>query len=94
MAISISREIEAINALDALSDLYILRGILGHICYGPEFVVEAVQQWIAAVGAETAYIEPRSPWGNGYVESFNARLRDELPNGKFFYTLREAQIIM
>jgi transposase InsO family protein len=52
------------------------------------------QEWITAVGAKTAYIEPGSPWENGYVESFNARLRDELLNGEIFYTLREAQIVI
>ena len=55
---------------------------------------QAVQEWITAVGAKTAYIEPGSPWENGYVESFNARLRDELLNGEIFYTLREAQIVI
>jgi transposase InsO family protein len=54
----------------------------------------AVQEWIAAVGAKTAYIAPGSPWENGYVESFNARLRDELLDGEIFYSLREAQIII
>jgi hypothetical protein len=54
----------------------------------------AVQDWIAAVGAKTAYIEPGSPWENGYIESFNARLRDELLNGEIFYTLREAQTVI
>ena len=63
-------------------------------CYGPECIAEAVRRWIAAVGAQTAYIEPGSPWENGYVESFNARLRDELLNGEVFYSLREAQIII
>jgi transposase InsO family protein len=53
-----------------------------------------VREWIAAVGAKTAYIERGSPWENGYIESFNARLRDELLNGEIFYTLREAQIII
>src|SRR5262252_9047338 len=61
---------------------------------GPEFVGEAVQEWIAVVGAKTAYIERGSPWENGYIESFNARLRDELLNGEIFYTLREAQIVI
>ena len=61
---------------------------------GPEFVAEAVQAWITAVGAKTAYIERGSPWENGYIESFNARLRDELLNGEIFYTLREAQIVV
>src|SRR3954462_5192329 len=64
------------------------------MCYGPEFVAKAVQRWIAAVGAKTAYIERGSPWENGYVESFNARLRDELLDGEIFSSLREAQIII
>ena len=61
---------------------------------GPEFIAEIVRNWISAVGAKTAYIEPGSPWENGYCESFNARLRDELLNGEVFYTLKEAQIII
>ncbi len=63
-------------------------------CYGPEFVAQAVRDWIAAVGAKTAYIEPGSPWENGYCESFNARFRDELFDGEIFYSLREAQILI
>ena len=61
---------------------------------GPEFVAQAVRDWIAAVGAQTAYIEPGSPWENGYCESFNGRMRDELLNGEIFYSLREAQILI
>src|SRR5947209_20234755 len=53
-----------------------------------------VQDWIAGVGAKTAYIERGSPWENGYIESFNACLRDELLNGEIFYSLREAQIVI
>src|SRR5262249_48984049 len=77
-------------------DLFILRGIPAHIRSdnGPEFVAKAVQEWIAVVGAKTAYIERGSPWENGYIESFNARLRDELLNGEIFYTVREAQIVI
>ena len=80
--------------IDVLFDLFILRGVPAHIRSdnGPEFVAKAAQEWIAAVGAKTAYIERGSPWENGYIESFNARLRDELLNGEIFYTLREAQI--
>ena len=63
-------------------------------CYGPEFVAKAVRDWITAVGAKTAFIEPGSPWENGYVESFNARFRDELLNRELFYSVREAQIII
>jgi len=58
------------------------------------FIAQAVRDWIAEVGAKTAYIEPGSPWENGYCESFNARLRDELLNGEVFYSLREAQILI
>jgi putative transposase len=64
------------------------------MCYGPEFLAKAVQEWVTAVGAKTAYITPGSPWENGFIESFNARLRDELLDGEIFYTLREAQIII
>jgi len=60
---------------------------------GPEFLAKAVQEWIAVVGAKTAYIERGSPWENGYIESFNARLRDELLDGEIFYTLREVNTI-
>ena len=52
------------------------------MCYGPEFIAKVVQGWITAVGAQTAYITPGSPWENGYIESFNARLRDEFLNGE------------
>ena len=61
---------------------------------GPEFVAKAVREWIAAVGAKTAYIAPGSPWENGYIESFNARLRDKLLDGEIFYSLKEAQIVI
>lgn len=96
LAIRVARKLKAIDVIDVLSDLFILRGVPGHIRSdnGPEFVAEAVQTWITAVGAKTAYITPGSPWENGYVESFNARLRDELLDGEIFYTLREAQIVI
>ena len=54
----------------------------------------SVRCWIQAVGSKTAYIEPGSPWENGYCESFNARLRDEFLNGEIFYSLKEAQILI
>ena len=96
LAIRVARKLKAIDVIDVLSDLFILRGVPGHIEYdnGPEFVAKAVQEWITAVGAKTAYITLGSPWENGYVESFNARLRDELLNGEIFYTLLEAQIVI
>lgn len=79
-----------------LSDLFILRGVPTHVRSdnGPEFTVNSMLAWIAVVRAKTAYIAPGSPWENGFVESFNARLRDELLNGELFYTLKQAQIII
>ena len=95
LAIRISRRLKAIDVVDVLTDLFILRGAPGHIRSdnGPEFVAKAVRDWIAAVGAKTAYIMPGSPWESGYCESFNAKLRDELLDGEIFYTLKEAQIV-
>src|SRR5438093_13189990 len=96
LAIRINRKLKAVDVIDVLSDLFLLRGVPGHIRSdnGPEFVAKALQEWITAVGAKTAYIAPGSPWENGYVESFNGRLRDELLNGEIFYTLRDAQIVI
>jgi putative transposase len=64
------------------------------MCYGPEFVAKAVQGWIIGVGARTAYIAPGSPWENGYIESFNGKLRDELLDCEVFNTLKEAQVLI
>jgi len=74
----------------------LVRGVPAYIRSdnGPEFIADAVRQWIKAVGAQTAYIEPGSPWENGYCESFNARFRDELLNGEIFYSLNEARIVI
>jgi len=96
LAIRVSRKLKAVDVIDVLSDLFILRGVPGHVRSdnGPEFVAKAVQEWIAAVGAKAAYIAPGSPWENGFIESFNARLRDELLDGEIFYSLKEAKIVI
>ena len=96
LGIRIDRRLKAIDVIDVLSDLFILRGVPEHVRSdnGPEFVAKAVQEWIGAVGAKTAYIAPGSPWENGFIESFNARLRDELLDGEIFYTLAEAKIVV
>ena len=72
-------ELKSADLIDVLSDQFVLRGVPEHIRSdnGPEFVAKAVRDWIGAVGAKTAYIERGSPWENGFIESFNARLRDE-----------------
>ena len=96
LAIRVRRKLSSTDVIDVLTDLFILRGIPAYVRSdnGPEFVAEAVRRWITAVGARTAFIEPGSPWENGYIESFNARLRDELLNGEIFYTLKETQVLI
>ena len=96
LSIRIARRLNQTDVIDVLSDLFILRGIPGHIRSdnGPEFIAKAVREWIVAVGAKTAFIEPGSPWENGYCESFNSKLRDELLNGEIFYSLAEARIVI
>lgn len=96
LAIRVARRLNSTDVIEALCDLFIDRGIPAHIRSdnGPEFIAAALREWIAAVGAKTAYIEPGSPWENGYVESFNSKLRDELLNGEIFYTLAEAKIVI
>jgi transposase InsO family protein len=82
--------------IDVLAELFLTHGTPVHIRsdQGPDFIAEAVKCWIAGVGAKTAYIEKASPWENGYVESFNGKLRDELLNGDVFNTLKEAQVLI
>lgn len=96
LAVRVARKLKATDVIDVLADLFIMRGIPTHIRSdnGPEFVATALREWIAAVGAKTAYIEPGSPWENGYIESFNGKLRYELLNGEIFYTLNEAKIVI
>ena len=94
--VAVDRKLNSSAVIDALTDLFILRGVPSFIRSdnGPEFVALAVQDWIKAVGAKTAYIEPGSPWENGYCESFNARFREEFLNGGIFFSLRKAQILI
>ncbi len=96
LTIRVARKLSPSDVIDTLADLFIARGLPAHIRsdQGPEFAAEAVKGWIAGVGAKTAYIEKASPWENGYVESFNGKLRDELLNGEASNTLREAQLLI
>ena len=96
LTIRVKRKLNSTDVIDALTGLFILRGPPAFVRgdNGSEFVAKDVRAWIEAVGAKTAFIEPGSPWENGYVESFNARMRAELLNGEIFYSLREAQIII
>jgi putative transposase len=96
LAIRVDRKLKSADVIDVLSDQFVLRGVPEHIRSdnGPEFVAKAVRDWIGAVGVKTAYIERGSPWENGFIESFNARLRDELLDGEIFYSLAEARIVI
>jgi transposase InsO family protein len=95
LAIRVERRITANDVLWVLADLFLEYGIPEHIRSdnGPEFVAAAVRQWLAELGVKTLFIEPGSPWENGYVESFNSKLRDEHLDSEIFYTLKEAQIL-
>jgi transposase InsO family protein len=82
--------------IEALADVMLFRGVPENIRSdnGPEFVAEELRKWLAKVGTGPLYIEPGSPWENGYCESFNGKLRDECLNGEIFYSLKEAQIVI
>lgn len=96
LSIRVARKLSSAEVIDVLADLFITRGAPAFIRSdnGPEFIAIAVRGWIGAVGARTAFIEPGSPWENGYVESFNGKLRDELLNAEVFNTLAEARVLI
>lgn len=95
LAIDVARQLSSEHVLERLAWQFVTRGVPQFIRSdnGSEFTARAVRQWLAKVGVRTLYIEPGSPWENGYVESFNGKLRDELLNGEIFYTLLEAKVL-
>ena len=92
LALRVERRLGSMQVIEVLADVMLERGIPEHIRSdnGPEFIAKELRQWLAAVRAKTLYIEPGSPWENGYCESFNGKLRDEYLNGEIFYSLKEA----
>ncbi len=96
LAIVVARRLRSDDVLHCLTDLMSRYGPPEHIRSdnGPEFVAKAVRAWLCRIGVKTLYIEPGSPWENGYCESLNSKLRDELLNGEIFTTLREAQVLI
>jgi len=96
LAIRVNRVLRSEHVLEVLSELFVERGVPQYIRSdnGPEFTATAVREWLPRVGAQTLYIEPGSPWENGYNESFNGSLRDELLDGEIFYTLEEARVVI
>jgi len=96
LAILVKRSIRSQDVIDLLFYLFVFRGIPEHIRSdnGPEFTSKDVRNWLYRLGVKTLFIEPGSPWENGYIESFNGKLRDELLNREVFYTLAEAKILI
>jgi putative transposase len=96
LAIDVARRLTSEDILERLSDLFICRGVPAYLRSdnGPEFTARRVRQWLTKVGVQTLFIEPGSPWENGYVESFNGKLRDELLNREIFDTLLEAKVLI
>ena len=96
LAIQVSRKLGSDDVAAKLTELFVWRGVPEHIRSdnGSEFTAPAVRTWLGNVGVKTLFIEPGSPWENGYIESFNGRLRDELLNGEIFETLMEARVVI
>jgi transposase InsO family protein len=94
--ITVERKISSHLVIERLANLFITKGIPEHIRSDnrPEFTAKAVRRWLERLGVQTLFIEPGSPWENGYIESFNGRLRDELLNGEIFTTLLEAKVLI
>jgi putative transposase len=96
LTILVARRLGSGDVLEVLGELFLKRGTPDYIRSdnGPEFTARAVRAWLRRLGVRTLYIEPGSPWENGYNESFNGKLRDELLNGEIFYTLAEARVLI
>src|SRR5208337_635427 len=95
LAIDVARKLSADDVLERLTELFIMRGVPAYLRSdnGSEFTATAVREWLAKVGVSTLYIEPGSPWENGYIESFNGKLRDELLNAEIFANVAEARAL-
>jgi len=96
LAIEVARRLRSDDVLQVLTELFVRHGAPDHIRSdnGSEFTAKAVQDWLRRVAVKTLYIAPGSPWENGYNESFNGKLRDELLNGEIFYSLKEAKVLI
>jgi len=96
LRMKVDRKITSQQVIDELFNLFIFRGIPEHIRSdnGPEFTARVVRKWLNHLGVRTLFIERGSPWENGYIESFNGKLRDELLNREIFTTLEEARVLI
>jgi transposase InsO family protein len=96
LAIDVARQLNSEDVLERLAWLFVTRAVPAYIRSdnGPEFTAKAVRAWLSRLGVRTLFIEPGSPWENGYVESFNGKFRDELLNREIFYSLTEAKVLI
>ncbi len=96
LAIEVGRSIRAKDVIAVLDYLFMVRGVPKFIRSdnGPEFIADAIKKWLKEKHVETLYIEPGSPWENGYIESFNGKFRDEVLNRHVFYSVREAKVVV
>ena len=96
LAIDVARRLTSEDVLERLTDLFIRRGVPDYLRSdnGAEFTALPFRDWLQRVGVRTLYIEPGSPWENGYIESFNGKLRDELLEREIFDTLLEAKVLI
>ena len=96
LAIPVARHLTRMDVVECLAELFVTRGVPEHIRSdnGPEFTAKAVRHWLQRLGVKTVYIAPGSPWENGYIESFNGKLRDEVLNREVFDTLQEAKVLV
>ena len=96
LSIQVGRRLTSEDVLERMRNLFIDRGLPDHLRSdnGSEFTAHRVRKWLESLGVKTLFIEPGSPWENGYLESFNGKLRDELLNGEIFDTLLEAQVLV
>ena len=96
LKIEVDRSIKGKDVIVVLEYLFMVRGIPKFIRSdnGPEFIADAVREWLVKRQVATLYVEPGSPWENGYIESFNGKLRDEILNREIFYSVREAKVIV
>ena len=96
LAIKVGRRLNSMDVIETLADAMLVHGIPAHVRSdnGAEMTANIVRDWLGRLGAKTLFIAPGSPWENGYCESFNGKLRDELLNGELFYSLKEAQVVI
>ncbi|WP_413585766.1 IS3 family transposase [Bdellovibrio sp. HCB274] len=96
LVIKVGRKLTSVDVIETLGDLFLSRGVPTHVRSdnGPEFIASTLRLWFEQLELKPLFIQPGSPWENGYCESFNGKLRDELLNGEIFYSLKEAKILI